>query len=137
MFDNGQPPEWVGQFAAFLFVMWIFLSCLYGWTHPNNRFVKKKKPAEDLDFSEDIFYMDDGLQMIPALDMDEAPARPSPKRKKHTVSHSQEFVEDCVSVLSQLGYNKTQAKKSVKTFLSKNNPSTVEVFLDMFFKKAS
>ena len=135
MFDNGQPPEWIGQFAAFLFVMWIFASCLYGWLRPNNRFVKKNQSGGDLDFSEDIFYMDDGLQMIPALDMDNAPEKPT--RRRQQASHSAEFVDNCTSVLSQLGYKKAEAKKAVKSFLSKNNPSTVEVFIETFFKKAS
>ena len=129
MFDNGQPPEWVGQIAAFIFVVWLFLTCWYGWTHPNKRFVGNKA---DLDFSDDIFYMDDGLQMIPALD--EVPSKPKSKPKP---LYDKELAQECSDALHQLGYKKSDANKAVKNFLSSNDVQTVEVFLSVFFKKAS
>ena len=62
--------------------------------------------------------------------------KPSKKKLPKAEPKDTQLVDECVSILMGLGYKRrTTAKKDVNDFLSKNNISSAEQFLEEFFKR--
>ena len=63
-------------------------------------------------------------------------SKPQPKPEPQKPSHTPEFVEECATVLANLGSKISVARKDAKSFLMKNPQIvTVEAFITEIFKK--
>ena len=129
---NPQPDPYQGTIVLVIFLSIFFYYYFKAYKNPPvNQTSDKNDDTWDYFAHGDVYYYDDGLQMIPAID--KPVAKQKPKQKPKIDSHP--LYNDCKDALVALGYNKTQYKKVTNSIFLSSPPESVQGFLGQVFKK--
>ena len=149
---NPQPDPVTGQIIAMVLVLVVPILMMIAWNNPEKYAPKEKSnwdlfklgeiyEEEDLYSEDDHYHRVSPTNIMRAIDRAKKPPtkksrpKPSPEPAAEPNPKDHPLFDDCVSALVSLGHKKTLSKNTAAEVLTEFNPSSIEEFIKLAYRR--